>query len=617
MLRDVHLFLSSQTEVLSPPSRPSSPASDHRVQKLKETVQEAFNFAGGEPACGEWVNLSEKLRMGCVRGNYRRMGTMMELQHQNGRQEEVQWVLPDDEEAWFKWERAREESKTKGRTTESQSPKEITHTTSMPEKVPRSVREESQPSAVQLGVPVSPRTLQHVTDKVTRWKASMSSDSIPAGDDLSPAAIIGGEVSTVPKGKEMARGSRESSSLGFPVVKRAIATAAGKKGKGPPGRPAFTKSQANIDAVLHKKRTNDPADREGTAAGPSGGIDMASTSVPLNTSLASDDVPKITEFPEAPYLPPSFPPQLETSTPQPLREKPPPILPNAPSSSSPSASACVDSPVSDHRHKGNDRKHNASSSLPLPITPRQPVKRARSVASPADPAAVPHLSPPAKRPRTDLPHGDIPSSSTPSPATPAREPEPVPEVTNKQALGNAEGGILTTTPHRNLPTLDELLASSRRSKPRPRPPSRKLPFVKDSETAKAATLPRPHTPIREENPSPTKSYFSSPASPTESPGSPRAAVLRSPVSPMFSFAQNPNAFLPQYTSTQQPLARGGGSMGRTGSGFFAMGYNSQFDVEGQVDRVSELLEKDVDFDGWLRDIPASGSLEQLEASKDD
>jgi Wiskott-Aldrich syndrome protein len=34
-----------------------------------------------------------------------------------------------------------------------------------------------------------------------------------------------------------------------------------------------------------------------------------------------------------------------------------------------------------------------------------------------------------------------------------------------------------------------------------------------------------------------------------------------------------------------------------------MGYNSQYDVEGQVDRVSELLERDVDFEGWLRDVP--------------
>jgi len=33
-----------------------------------------------------------------------------------------------------------------------------------------------------------------------------------------------------------------------------------------------------------------------------------------------------------------------------------------------------------------------------------------------------------------------------------------------------------------------------------------------------------------------------------------------------------------------------------------MGYNSQFDIEGEVGRVSELLERDVDFEGWLRDV---------------
>lgn len=34
-----------------------------------------------------------------------------------------------------------------------------------------------------------------------------------------------------------------------------------------------------------------------------------------------------------------------------------------------------------------------------------------------------------------------------------------------------------------------------------------------------------------------------------------------------------------------------------------MGYNSQFDVDGRVDQVSEFLERDVDFDKWIKDIP--------------
>lgn len=106
----------------------------------------------------------------------------------------------------------------------------------------------------------------------------------------------------------------------------------------------------------------------------------------------------------------------------------------------------------------------------------------------------------------------------------------------------------------------------------------------------------------EKIPSPTKSvksYFSAPDS--DSTDSPMKAnlLLESPVSPMLSYAQNPSVFLPQVTSTQ--VRKGSPTAGRTNNGFFGMGYSSQFDVERHVDRVSELLGKDVDFDGWLQD----------------
>lgn len=48
----------------------------------------------------------------------------------------------------------------------------------------------------------------------------------------------------------------------------------------------------------------------------------------------------------------------------------------------------------------------------------------------------------------------------------------------------------------------------------------------------------------------------------------------------------------QYTQTG--LVRGS-------SGFYGM-YNSQFDVEAQVGQVSELLDRDVDFDAYLKDV---------------
>lgn len=107
----------------------------------------------------------------------------------------------------------------------------------------------------------------------------------------------------------------------------------------------------------------------------------------------------------------------------------------------------------------------------------------------------------------------------------------------------------------------------------------------------------------EKVPSPTKSvksYFSAPDS--DSADSPLKAnlLLESPVSPMLSYAQNPSGFLPQIASTQ--IGKVSPTADRTSNGIFGVGYSSQFDVERHVDRVSELLEKDVDFDGWLRDM---------------
>jgi neural Wiskott-Aldrich syndrome protein len=86
-----------------------------------------------------------------------------------------------------------------------------------------------------------------------------------------------------------------------------------------------------------------------------------------------------------------------------------------------------------------------------------------------------------------------------------------------------------------------------------------------------------------------------------------------------AFSQNPEEFAPDFFSTQPPLdmhesdplmdelnSSAGKSMGYDGG--YMGGYNPQFDLEDQVDRVSELLEKDVDFDGWLKDISESGDI---------
>ena len=106
---------------------------------------------------------------------------------------------------------------------------------------------------------------------------------------------------------------------------------------------------------------------------------------------------------------------------------------------------------------------------------------------------------------------------------------------------------------------------------------------------RTSTVPCPSpAPTAASRASRARTLFSSPAS--GSSGSPPSRA-RSPVSPLFP----QGAFAPPFTSTQAGGAPTSQSQG--------MGYNSQFDVEGQVGLVSDLLERDVDFTGWIHDLP--------------
>lgn len=185
-------------------------------------------------------------------------------------------------------------------------------------------------------------------------------------------------------------------------------------------------------------------------------------------------------------------------------------------------------------------------------------------------------------------------------------------------LGNARGLPIPTTPDKKvLPTMSELLATSRRSKARPRPPPRKSqPNVGHSINAQSES--------RME-----KSYISSPTSGSTqaTPSAMRYIAQSSPVSPLFT--QNPSLFAPPLTSTQplvngSPLSRNGHdfrsgatrststkpvaksqNLMRASSGLVGMAYNSQFDVDKQIDQVADFLDKDVNFDVWIRDPDAS------------
>ena len=178
---------------------------------------------------------------------------------------------------------------------------------------------------------------------------------------------------------------------------------------------------------------------------------------------------------------------------------------------------------------------------------------------------------------------------------------------------------MPTTPKRqNLPTLTELLASAKKGK---RSPKNLKPKLAEEEPTSKFRFPSP-LPALEDNPymldpyaisvnhsaldpdlSPTKSLSSLAGSDSEDENNDQPLALD----------LSPSSFNPYATSTQHqnyphegyaitsshnsPFLRENGKALSLGFG----GYNSQFDVAEQVDKVDKLLEKDVDYEGWLRD----------------
>ncbi|KAG1749509.1 hypothetical protein EDB19DRAFT_1846924 [Suillus lakei] len=587
ILRDIHLFLATKPEVLAPSSRPSSPSFDENVENLKHSVLEAVDAARGDAGDRKWNQVSEKLKMGCVRGRYRVTG----LNQRWHPAENAEWILPDDEETWLRLEKERAEARRlKGNAKQSRHPGNVSIAAVAPFRGSNLAANQPPVEMIQAPATVSPKTMQNVKEKVAKWQATISTPEGVSVSEKTPTAtpVLGSaskpgmKLTTLPKDKS------QSSSLGFPVVKRNVATLTGKKAKGRPDRhtPPNFRVHGDPDGDHTRGGSKSPAAPSGDEP------ERASCGTPLRSLHAPDgDVPKITDFPETPYLPPSFPSQLETSTPQPrhdtavpVRTKPPPIYPVCPSSSIPRPSTPRDG---DHHHSGEDPYiDDISPSFPLHSDGRQTNKRPLSPSSLHD-----VVSSTTKKQRLRSPPREDPASRSRPPTQSAN----VPEVKSKCAVMPApprgEG---------RLPTLTELLAASPRPKTRQRPPLENI--------LRAESEPSPHA--AKENPSPSKSYFSTPGSgSSDSPTSNHNLLLHSPVSPMRSFAQNPNAFLPQFTSTQA----GGSPHNGMSSGVFGGGYRSQFDVERHVDRVSELLEKDVDFGGWLRDVP---SVEELEASQE-
>ncbi|KAH9939445.1 hypothetical protein B0H21DRAFT_39264 [Amylocystis lapponica] len=605
------------------PASDSSPLSEARVAQLREEIVYAIGVAEGEPSNPKWGHVSRLVKLGCTSLRYAgtapgvRMGDVRRAESVEG----FEFVLPDTEEEWEACEERWAQWKERSATAD------------VPVRVSKYWTRESQGAADEpQDKPVlSGPKAEFVRKKVANWQATL----VGGGEDapLSPVHEEPiGKAAAKPnnkgreKGKEerVLEGTKSQTSLGFSVVKRA-GTLTGKSSKG-------TISNSGSQIIPTTAKPPSPLDAHMKSPSPeiTGSLPVASLPS-VHTNRA-----QITDVSEMSFLPPSFPSQLPTSTPVPadpskastVRRKPSPIAPRP--SMSTLSSPPQSQPLPTHLHSLQGERMNLSSSQPassLSSPTKRPQKRTLSRTPPPIGKSIlstyglSYMTPPKKKPRLEqgsTSSGLPPPSTPPGPATSQTNllATPPPRVSTGKELGNARGLPVPVTPDRQaLPTLTELLASSRRSKPRPRPPSRKHKSETSTPNAKGkyketdTQLPALDD---DDGASRTKSYFSSPASgSSDSPSSLRQRP-RSPVSPLFS--QNPGAFAPPYASTQQPAAGGflgvgsfdsgpGALLARGSSGFFGMGYNSQFDVERQVDRVSELLERDVDYDGWLRDLP--------------
>ncbi|OBZ75259.1 hypothetical protein A0H81_04963 [Grifola frondosa] len=581
--------INSLPEELCPASCPPSPRSDARSALWGEKIMEAINAAGAETTHPKWGHVSQLVKLSSTSRGYKSAAIGVRVGEGRKRNaQDYKWVLPETEDGWVECERrwedrvalgsspvAREKTKTSKyfqRTTEGHASRAL----------PRSNRAEI------------------ARQKVEKWQARI----VALAEDDSAVPETRSSSSKVNKGK-----GRERGTLGFPVVKRSSVPAHNKADMGTTlplsiPIPSHNVQGPSCDARMRSQDSqifpnhehvlpNDTQGPSNAAEVPSndtqapsndvhmtmsssyvgghGQIPGVTASVPLEST--SDSHPRIDSIPEMSFFPPSFPSQLRTSTPPPTttRQKPPPIDLQTSPLSSPLSLHSSRSIFDPARPQRVQNLPDMSSSQPPLTSTRKAEKRARPQTPPTEnfmmssQQSLSYQTPPPKKVRLEPAPASSPPPlppSTPSPSTSAKMP------ITPLGLGNADRLPIPTSPEqRALPTLKRFWRANARQ-------------GDDSEARSA------------------KTFFSSPASGvSDSPQRPR-----SPVSPLFT--QHPATFAPAFVSSQRP-GKGADpfSLGRGSSGFFRMGYNSQYDVDAQVDRVNELLERDVDYEGWLQDVP--------------
>ncbi|EPQ50699.1 hypothetical protein GLOTRDRAFT_123521 [Gloeophyllum trabeum ATCC 11539] len=636
-LSSQHLALASLPHDIHPASRPPSPSSELRVAAMRRDIQHAAEEAGWEPSDAKWTFVAAKCRLAGTRGRWR-VGARMEKGKEKWEVYSAR-KLPEREDDWLAWERKVRErreielSKSKGKGKE----KAVDEEGAKAKELVRNVHEENRKRPQR-------RRVADIIEKVAVWQATVQqpSASTMGSQAMNIVSVNPGPSGVHPDGHadpDIISNAQVQPSLPFPVVKSSSqGQLAGKGSNNRLERQTLREGPIGDPDPIEAAKVPIPRPRDVFDTDP-GPFSSRSTHTKQRPGRIVSDVP------ESSFLQPSFPDHLQTSTPNRLRRKPA-AMPRADETHPFLSSPPLSPPRSSSLRLGQ------SSSQPVlsvskrarPLTPSSDDVRMRSN-SLASPTAL-------KKART---MGDAPAVvSLPIPRTPGNVRPP---TTPPKSGSSCRVGLAPFTPHRaeKLPTLTELLASRQRSgsgAKRKRTELRIVPSPGDKARDKNALQRIPEasqegreagSPMKvDANVDPRPAALTrklSLASPALGPSTPDPMDGPLPVfapaepdSPSMRFTQHPSAFLPRMASTQQPQSGGSGGYGygdtastsqgkpesnpggyvaisglgvsqsQGGLGFTGMDYNSQFDVDREVDRVNALLDKDVDFDGWLRDV---------------
>ncbi|KZP16085.1 hypothetical protein FIBSPDRAFT_958272 [Athelia psychrophila] len=655
------------------------------------STRRATSFSGSftRDSSGKWGHVARLLRLGCTQGKWSYEEAIKAERARARAGVDVdkalaghQWVLPATEDEWaaleLEYEKKMEDAKLdvsggsnaekdgagnggkdvdvdvdvdvgkvllgNGRPAEhvirarvKEWQRELTAADASPPP-PLSSPSTSTSAPVPLGKLASVENISHEGASVPqpRPRRTLRAGARPASVPAKKGAAVAERAKSKTTGRVQVV-QQQPAQLGFPVVKRASATSVGSK----PSQERKEKEKEKGGAAKGKEKEKE---KEKEPVPPLREEAEDEREVEESMRLESADekgalpTPQIHDVSEMSFLPPSFPSNMATSTPNPrASSRKPASIPKIPRAAPPSSSPLSSPP--DYEGMPPPRE-----------SPKRPTKRAReSIVNIPVPANVFRDSgseavwfPPAKKARVEI------------------EPEPA-VIEQEQEQEQEQERPRPSTPKpstpkervRTLPTLTELLASSKLT---PNTKSAKLPtkpfkaFVPPKDTtadpgeasaspaSKAVTdtglgaskaaaahpiaVEPPHTP----DPSPSKSMFSFASGSTASPGG-HYAPPRSPSSPLLplSFTQNPGLFAPQAMSSQ-PGGAGARSLDAGSSGFLggAGFYNSQFDADRAAGRASALLEKDVNFDLWLKsdeegdddENGAQDGIEELEAEGD-